>query len=395
MKKILLFLILFVGIALAVGGGGGGDSGGGSGGASGGGSSSGGGSGCAGICNLQCKDNGAVSFDAIPEPDSINATDPDGNMFSVPGAWSGISFESEEALFNKAGRYTVNGYPINFPGLVFSCKLAKITISSTEKSDGKIKFRYKMENSSLDNIKYEFESGSRVLFYEKNARSSDLKDLTVTKEGDEYVVTLSDVNITKVQVKDVRCLSRYIVAASSDFTIAKPERKFLCADLLSMFDRVKCRLSLSHEERENQLRVVYLPEECKPLQADAQGKCIALYDSLQKCWKFEGTERIGCVKSEVKLGDIAEERNKCGNDSSCLSTLKEKVYSLIKFRFYDLEERAEEMLEEGADINIVSDFVTSIELKKQEFNNAKTFEERKKIILQVKELWKEFLEAVK
>ncbi len=381
--QILFILLLLVGIALAVGGGGGGGSG----------SSSGGGSGCAGICNLQCKDNGAVSFDAIPKPDSVNAIDPSGNAFSVPGAWSGISFESDEALFVKAGRYTINGNSVDCPGLVFSCRLAKITIISAEKANGKIKFKYKVENSSLDNIKYEFESGSRILFYEKNARSSELKDLMTTEVNDEYVVELSDINIKKVQVKDTRCTSRYIVAASSDFTSASPERTFLCADLLSMFDRVKCRLSLSPSERENELKVVYLPEECRALQ-EKRNKCIALYDSLQKCWKFDGEARINCVKNEIRSGDIKEEKNKC-KDDACLSTLKEKVYSLIKFRFYNLEEKAERMLEDGTDINIVSDFVTSIELKKQEFNSAKSFEERKKIILEVRDLWREFLDAVK
>mgnify|MGYP001570619132 FL=1 len=155
-------------------------------------------------------------------------------------------------------------------------------------------------------------------------------------------------------------------ASTPSTTATIPQRAFLCSDLPSIIDRVKCRLSLSPEERENELRVVYLPEECRALEGAQRSKCIALYDSLQKCWAFEGEARIDCVKDEIKLGDVAEEKESCGTDASCLAILSEKVYTLIKFRFYNLEEHAEEMLG-TVDIDVVSDFVAGIELKKQEF----------------------------
>ncbi len=68
---------------------------------------------------------------------------------------------------------------------------------------------------------------------------------------------------------------------------------------------------------------------------------------------------------------------------------------MIKFRFYDLEERAEEMEELGVSEELISEFVTNLEMKKQEFNNAKTKEERKQIILDVRKLWQDFIKDAK
>jgi hypothetical protein len=68
---------------------------------------------------------------------------------------------------------------------------------------------------------------------------------------------------------------------------------------------------------------------------------------------------------------------------------------MIKFRFYDLEERAEKLAERGADLNAVADLETIIESKKQAFNSAKTKAERRQIILDVHQAWQEFVNKVK
>ena len=62
---------------------------------------------------------------------------------------------------------------------------------------------------------------------------------------------------------------------------------------------------------------------------------------------------------------------------------------------YDLEERAEELQEKGADGEAIADFVTLIGENKQAYNTATTKEERKNIILNVREGWKTFVLRVK
>ena len=74
----------------------------------------------------------------------------------------------------------------------------------------------------------------------------------------------------------------------------------------------------------------------------------------------------------------------------CFNSLKEKAYTIIKFRFYNLEERAEEYLEEGkvSEEDVVV-FVDALEGKKVEFNDA-SLDRKKEIVLEVKTLWQDF-----
>jgi hypothetical protein len=45
--------------------------------------------------------------------------------------------------------------------------------------------------------------------------------------------------------------------------------------------------------------------------------------------------------------------------------------------------------------SLVVDFISSIETKKQEFNNASSIEEKKQIIKDVSNLWRQFIDQVK
>jgi len=68
---------------------------------------------------------------------------------------------------------------------------------------------------------------------------------------------------------------------------------------------------------------------------------------------------------------------------------------MIKLRFYNLEEQAEILEENGLlDEEDVMDFVVVAELKKQEFNSVRTKEEMRKIIEDVRGAWKELMEKV-
>lgn len=151
-----------------------------------------------------------------------------------------------------------------------------------------------------------------------------------------------------------------------------------------------------------ELEIEYLPEECRSLpRANARKQCIATYQSYKPCWHLPvGTERTNCAKQALGLekDTVAAQLERCVTSgktrAACQEKLREQIYSLIKFRIYDLEERAEELAEEGANLTTVAKFVTFIQEQKQTFNAAKSFQERQKVILNVRAEWNRFVLAV-
>ncbi|MBI5392431.1 hypothetical protein HZA96_01055 [Candidatus Woesearchaeota archaeon] len=175
-----------------------------------------------------------------------------------------------------------------------------------------------------------------------------------------------------------------------------------CNQFSKMQDRVACRLELTEEEQVEQLQLQYLPEECRPLaNFDEKEECVNTYAKLQKCWKYPvGDARINCVKEEIGIKSISAAKQTCvakegAYKGQCMQTVNKKIYWLVKFRFYDLEKRAEELMDSGISKALIIDFVTSLEEKKLKFNEANSKEKRKKIILEVRELWKEFVKNVR
>ncbi|MBI2650971.1 hypothetical protein HYX01_00695 [Candidatus Woesearchaeota archaeon] len=181
---------------------------------------------------------------------------------------------------------------------------------------------------------------------------------------------------------------------------AKPE-KAKCNELPTMKERVSCRLSLEEDEQQSEISLNYLPEECSSLSGSARGICIARYKSVQTCWKFSGEERISCVKKTIKLGNLQEEKERCGilagnEKSSCLNELKNKVYNLIKWRFYDLEEKAEDFMKRGfVGKEIATDFIVNTEQNKMKFNDVEAIGQKKDVILEVRNDWKQFISKIK
>ena len=185
------------------------------------------------------------------------------------------------------------------------------------------------------------------------------------------------------------------------FSITAPERADLyagaglkCANLPTLRERTACRLDKdgtygSGEELE------YLPEECRSLSGESEA-CIERYSIVQICWKQPiGEQRVSCVKNQLQLGDIAQESITCGNDITCTKALKDKVYSIIKWRLYDFEQRAHDFHLAGTDEEEVIEFVMAMETKKINFNEAGTFLDRKDIILESRDLWNDFVEKVR
>lgn len=81
--------------------------------------------------------------------------------------------------------------------------------------------------------------------------------------------------------------------------------------------------------------------------------------------------------------------------AACIAEMKQKLFSMIKFRMYDLSERAEELLEHEVDAARVADFVFVAEASKQKLNGAKTFARRRQAIDDVRVAWKKLAQRVK
>jgi hypothetical protein len=78
-----------------------------------------------------------------------------------------------------------------------------------------------------------------------------------------------------------------------------------------------------------------------------------------------------------------------------MQQVNKKIYWLIKYRFYDLEKRAEKLADAGVSKTSIIDLITAVEEKKLQFNEANSREKRKKIILEVREIWKQFIMKAK
>jgi hypothetical protein len=162
-------------------------------------------------------------------------------------------------------------------------------------------------------------------------------------------------------------------------------------------------LGLSYEGIERELAIQYLPEECRAMPAQGgRNACVARYKSFEPCWGIPaGETRFACARTALRIGGlVSDEAKACEGETgteqaSCKATIREKAYAMVKFRIYDLAERAEELLERGARPETVANFVALAEQKKQEFNAAKTSDERKNIVNTVRAAWREFLDNVK
>lgn len=188
---------------------------------------------------------------------------------------------------------------------------------------------------------------------------------------------------------------------------AEPERfracaQLQCGQLATTRERVVCRLNLSPAGIARELQIQYLPEACRDRTGQARDECIEYYRAYQPCWQADGiAPRLACARNVLKLGPVmAEEvktcRAKTGPDqAACKQALKDKVYDLIKFRFYELEQRAESLGDLGVDLNIIADFIVTVEGKKLEFDAAPTTAARRQVILDVRQAWNAFIQSAR
>jgi len=298
------------------------------------------------------------------------------------------------------------------PGLGFSGARESVFILVSQ--DYSVKFSLK--NRTKYDLKFNVEEGNATV----NFGNYFLK----LKEGDNYMDLndngFADVNFNLVKVKGRRADIR-IIDAKDQVPVAKEEvvivdeietepeeieedeqDEIKCLELKTVKGRVSCRLDLDKEEQKEELELYYLPEECGAVYFTPRKQCIERYNSVQECWQFPiGNARISCVKRVMNLGTLLEEKKACGEltgkeKSVCVRELKNKVYNLIKWKFYDLEERAEDFMIRGLiDKGSVVDFIVKTEENKVKFNEANSKEGRKNIVLDVRIAWNDIVKKVK
>ena len=165
--------------------------------------------------------------------------------------------------------------------------------------------------------------------------------------------------------------------------------KYKCSTIGAMEDRIKCRLQLTQENEYG-----YLPEECRALVNESRANCVSNYKKSQSCWtSLKDDERFDCAKKSFGLvGTVASQKAQCDgltgqNRSSCILELRDRVDAVVKFRIYNLEEKAQRLMEKGnVDLDTVTKFVTSLEQQKQNYNDDKTTAEKKDIVKGVQKL---------
>ncbi len=404
----LLGLLLLAPIALAAGGGGGG---GGGGGAS---SSSGGGGGGSGpyFIALQCNDKGVLSFQQAPPIKPVKVERVEGSYnLTVAGEWDGTSFKSEEAEMMEAGEYIIrdsrNGdKTVECPGLKFSCRLLNLSLTSCILDNNNLTADFSLQGPGtvIEDLEYKFTvlGSPRTLNYNQESRSAEVSGLKVNKVGIfNYTLTLENSPaVHMLQVSHPECVGKYYVYSKMRCT--EPEESSVtvsdgsalkCGGYLDIRDRVRCRLDLREEQADEYEN--FFPEECRSW--EDQQKCIQLYRAVQNCWELPNSiARISCLQGKVGITNVREQKSGCGEDQACLQALREDVYTLIKLRLYNLEEEAEEWMEEGKlTSEEVADFVVHMEQSKLAFNQAQTKQERKQVIMQARQYWLELVRRVR
>lgn len=192
-------------------------------------------------------------------------------------------------------------------------------------------------------------------------------------------------------------------AESSQPRISQRCDRLQCGNIAVLRERVECRLRLVPAGLARELEIQFLPEACKAFAVgDTRAECISLYKSFDPCWSLPlGDRRNLCAKDVLGLSeDVSTDVASCQELSvseavECMSSLRARVHDMILFRIYDLEERAEELLDMGVRVEDVADFVTIIEELKHAFVIAESKEGRRNVILGARSAWRAFVDVAR
>jgi len=381
---------LFFNVVSAVGGGGGG----------GGGGSSGGGDSRPIFSSVNCDDSGIITFQMRFEEDDIIAININSKEeIKVLGSWDAQgNFKSKKLLFPVSGEYSITnteGETQNFtcPGLN-ECLLSEFKEMYCNINDNGISAGFNLVGMDIieNDLKFNFKIIEGGL--SKSVGGRRLSNFKTSIQGNGIVIESdSNLDIKEFEVVHTKCIGnsylygRISCVESGDSIVIEPN-SLKCGGLLNIEDRVRCRLNLESEKEEYDN---FFPEECRN-HKDSE-KCLQIYRNVSECWNFlKSNERISCLQEKIGIiKEISVEKEEC-NNNQCKEELNDKIFTMIKLRFYNLEEQGEILEERGLlDKEDLISFVVEIENKKLEFNGVKTKEDMRKIIQEVKDLWEDLV----
>ncbi|MBS3093923.1 hypothetical protein J4456_05070 [Candidatus Pacearchaeota archaeon] len=407
MKRGLLLAIIFgifIGSIFAAGGGGsgGGNNGGGGGdsGESSSGSSSGGDSGEPQFTKVTCDDTGRIKFSMSKQESITSVNTLTNETLEITGYWKFGEFESDP-IFVVAGSYSITssyGLTRTFtcPGL-HDCFHISVEDLHCKSRNLKNEITFELVgDSNLDHYALNFKTDKKILKYSKEIQSRELEEIIINQNDNKIRIFVNNVSMSDVEIVHNDCVGKNYVYARAKCTFTgvtsaiEPDR-LKCGGLLDIHDRVKCRIQLESEHHEYEK---FFPEECRN-HKDGK-KCVQIYRNVSDCWDLEpSARRILCLKEKIRLVNRNDEKEKCDGEEKCVKDLNERLMTMIKLRFYNLEEQAEILNEKGLlSEKYLIDFVVSIEGKKLAFNDANTKKEMETVIAEVKELWSVLMEKV-
>jgi hypothetical protein len=219
--------------------------------------------------------------------------------------------------------------------------------------------------------------------------------IIVTRDG--YEAYSKDVLVEAGKVVDFVAQLKTIPTVAPTATLAPvPTAIDYTCSYADAKDRIKCRLGLPNNAQAKSTLII--PEECRGIMNNAsQVNCTTLYQKLAPCLNLRDDEqREKCARTELKIDEAAIQKALCDKKKTetgkkdCNLDLRDKTYSLIKFRLSILEEKARLFHSRGINGALVVDFIAHLEKKKQDFNAAKNVEAKKTVIWEVKKLWGDF-----
>ena len=172
--------------------------------------------------------------------------------------------------------------------------------------------------------------------------------------------------------------------------------KLKCSDIEIMTQRIDCRLQLTKTDLSEGLNIAYMPEDCRAIYDSVQkDRCIQSYSDSQRCYALEGDNKNICLKKLLNISDINTRKNSC-QDDSCLNSLRNDVYTMVKFRISDLEQNAILMANKGLiSRSQAVQIIVQLEQEKLAFDNAASTQARVDSLSSAKQKWKDFINGLK
>lgn len=141
------------------------------------------------------------------------------------------------------------------------------------------------------------------------------------------------------------------VEGDGDLEVDATAEVRICANLDDLRGRITCRMDKTEEALQIELTPEnYMPEGCRWGSDTWREKCKVRYRQIHDHYELPlGAPRMEAIKADLGLeAKLKPMSAQCpNNDADCQKTYRAKIEHLIVARFYDAEERAEELFALG------------------------------------------------